>query len=93
MLTKNDLSQIRDIVQEVVQDNIRPIDLRLEAVERKLASVDASLEEVKVTVNKMMGEIADLKLETSAIHEIIGNERKEFEKRIEKLEQQASALS
>jgi predicted nucleic acid-binding Zn-ribbon protein len=92
MLTKNDLSQIRDIVVEVVQDNIRPIDLRLEAVERKLASLDSSLEEVKVTVNKMMGEIADLKLETSAIHEIISSERKEFEKRIEKLEQQAAAL-
>ena len=89
MLTQNDLGQIREIFSDV----FRPLDLRLEAVERKLASVDSSIEEVRATVNKMMGEISDLKLEASAIHEIIGNERKEFEKRIEKLEQQASALS
>ena len=82
MLTKNDLEQIKGVVQDV----ILPIDLRLERVERKVDSIDLRLGEVENKVDKMGEDIKDLQLETKAIHEIIKTQGEDHEKRITHLE-------
>ncbi|OIP58232.1 MAG: hypothetical protein COX79_02250 [Candidatus Levybacteria bacterium CG_4_10_14_0_2_um_filter_36_16] len=83
MLTKDDLKQIKNVVQDAIQ----PVDFRLSRIEGKVDDLTIDVSEVKSDVKILKEDTADLKLETKAIHKIIEIQSLEHEKRIERLEE------
>ncbi len=92
MLSKNDLKQIK----EVVEGSIRPLDLRLERVEtrteetqNRVSKLGTEVEGLSHKIDKVASDVKELKLETKGIHLILERQEKDFSERIERLEQNA----
>ena len=73
MLTKNDLKQIRVVVKEEIQEEVKPIKKQLDTVEMKVE-----------LVNKRVGQAQDETID--ALSELINTGYDIHEKRIRKIE-------